>query len=536
MVGMVVLCLCGATAAADQPASTPAVPRAYSASTDPAKADFEQALDLIHGFNWSDDQHVKAAGFVQQMRKSHPGSPYTLIAEAELAHRLGLNRQGASDAIRKLIDASLKIARDIPDAYVTLAKLELDLRRIPVADRNARQAYKLAPDKPEVRFVMARVAEESRRYDEAEQHYRRYIELSGKPIRQSNTYYAMGRMFARMRPPQVAKGDEAFQKSIKHDPAAPWKHHGYAEFLLFTRGDYEGALFHAGEAARLMQHSTFRHVGALALYAKWADAYAHKGARFKGGYKGSAPLKKPAADDWRKIAEVSKLTPDTAFVEMSGSPALSYAVLTLLDAKAVTNIDVSTDGPCGCPALYKAAEAGNFDLSKALVERGANVNASNRRGETALTRFVVDRDWRAARYVIDHGARVNFIDKDGDAPIHLVPLDNLDGLKLLLDKRADPNVANAQGNTPLSQAVYANRPEAIALLIKHGADPNQQTRLRGNPALLGLAVSLDYKEAVAALLKGGADPSVVDTETYRPFNGATPEIKDMILKARAARK
>jgi ankyrin repeat protein/Tfp pilus assembly protein PilF len=522
---------------AGQPQPVPQVISAsnYVPEKDPARNDFEVALDLIHGFNWTDDQHIRAAQAVRRMQQAYPDSPYPLIAEAELAHRMWQNGDGAPEAIRTLISESQKKSPLIADAYVTLAKLDLDQRRVASAATNAKLAYRIAPDKPEVRFVMARVAETQKKFDEAEQHYRRYIEVSGKPIRQSNIYHYLARMFERMQPPQTDKAEEAYQNSIKLDPASPWKHQAYAWLLLYTRGDYEGALFYSGKAMELMQHPQFRKIAASAMYAKWADAYGNKGAHYKPGYQGAIPMKQAAADEWKKVEKITGISAEAAFIDMAYSPALNYAVRGLLNAKAIENIDVKAEDHCGCTALVRAAEGNNFELAKFLVERRANINASNNHGETSLTKFVLRKNWPAVKYVIDHGARVNFIDKEGDSPLDLVPFDDLTGMTLLLQHRADPNVIGKDGNTPLGRAVFAHRPDIAALLLKHGADPDQRLQLQGRPTVLALAVTEEAKDVVATLLRAGADPWLIDSETYVAFDQADPETRRMLVEARASK-
>jgi hypothetical protein len=50
-----------------------------------------------------------------------------------------------------------------------------------------------------------------------------------------------------------------------------------------------------------------------------------------------------------------------------------------------------------------------------------------------------------------------------------------DALRILLDKGADPNAANAFGKTPLMYAAQYDQYEAAQLLLSHGADPNAAT-------------------------------------------------------------
>ena len=513
----------------------------YSPESDPARPEYEKALDLIQGINWSDDQHVRAMQFVEQMKQSYPDSPYPLIAEAQMEHRMwGWRGGGAPEHIRILINRSFSKSRAIADAYVTLAKLDLDQGQERNAADNAAKAFKLSPDKPEVRYVMARVAERRKSYDEAEQHYRKYLEVSQKPIRQSNIYYTMAEMFGWATTPQLDKADEAYQSALKLDPSAPWKIYGYARYLLYQRGDYEGALFYIQQAMQIMQHPSYQEMGAFALYAKWADGYASKGTHYKARTEQRVAPQKVTVADLEKIAKGTGVSVDKAFVELAAGPALGFAVQALLKAKVVKNIDVKTEGECGCTALIKAADANNFELAKYLIANKANVNGTNASSETALSRFIIQKNWGAVNYLLDHGARVNFIDKDGFTPLHLVHVyadADINGFKLLLERKADPTVPLHSGYTLLSQAVMLRRADLVGLFVKYGADPNEQMPFaprRPLVPLLSLAASYGLQDIVLVLLNAGADPWTIDEGAFKTLVKTSPDMFKIINDARAA--
>jgi ankyrin repeat protein len=99
-------------------------------------------------------------------------------------------------------------------------------------------------------------------------------------------------------------------------------------------------------------------------------------------------------------------------------------------------------------------------------------------------------------------------------------LAKLDGL---LDGGCDPNARHPKyGNTPLSQACFANRVEVIRRLLQRGADPNLRItysspvdgRVEKGIVALMFARSL---EAVSALLEAGADPTIEDEEGTTPL-------------------
>jgi ankyrin repeat protein/tetratricopeptide (TPR) repeat protein len=526
---------------AASPTKVASVPE-YSADSDPARAEFEKANDLIQSINWTDDQPEKSRQFVEQLKQTYPDSPYPLLAEAALELQDWRMQKSTpkSDRIRALVQQSFRKSRAIADAYVILAKLDLEQGLTDTAG-NSGKAFKLAPDKPEVRYVMARVAQQKKSYDEAEQHYRKYLEVSQKPIRQSNIYYTMAGMFTDMRPPQLDKADEAYQLAMKLDPLAPWKMKGYAQYLLLQRGDYEGALFYLEQATKIMQHSEFERLAVFAVYAKWADGYANKGARYKARSDQSVVPQKITVADLQKISAAADVSADTVFVELAAGPASGYAAQAMLKAKLVKNIDVKTTGECGCTALTKAGDANNLELAKFLVANKANVNGTNASGETALTRFILQKNWEAVTYLLDHGARVNFVDNDGMTPLQVVHVyadADITGLRLLLERKADPSVPLQNGYTLLYSAVTSRDAERVALLLKHGADPNQVLQVKrsdGEVSVLWDAVQFGYQDMVDILLKNGADPWVVDDWKFNLLETRQPAIFKMLSDARQTR-
>lgn len=88
-----------------------------------------------------------------------------------------------------------------------------------------------------------------------------------------------------------------------------------------------------------------------------------------------------------------------------------------------------------------AAEGGNLDLVSFLIEKGLDVKASDRYGETVLMCAV-------------QGGK------------------NLDVVKLLIDKGSDANSEDITGQTALMKASERGNLEIVKLLIEKGADVN----------------------------------------------------------------
>ena len=134
--------------------------------------------------------------------------------------------------------------------------------------------------------------------------------------------------------------------------------------------------------------------------------------------------------------------------------------------------DVNAAQGDGMTALHWAAMNGDAALAETLLYAGANPRATTRLGGyTALhlasqtgARAVVDT--RAAR-----GADVNARATTGATPLMLAATSgNIDALQALIDRGADVNAAeSANGETALMFGAAANRADAVRLLLKHGA-------------------------------------------------------------------
>ncbi|MFO0960711.1 MAG: ankyrin repeat domain-containing protein [Isosphaeraceae bacterium] len=122
-------------------------------------------------------------------------------------------------------------------------------------------------------------------------------------------------------------------------------------------------------------------------------------------------------------------------------------------------------------ALADAAERGDRETVRAILEQGGNVQGTQADGMTAL-------HW-AAR------------------------LDDLETARLLLAAKADPKAANRYGVTALSLACENGGDEMVGLLLEAGADPN--ATLRGGETALMTAARAGKPGAVRALIDRGAD-------------------------------
>ncbi|HVZ20026.1 MAG TPA: ankyrin repeat domain-containing protein, partial [Vicinamibacterales bacterium] len=149
----------------------------------------------------------------------------------------------------------------------------------------------------------------------------------------------------------------------------------------------------------------------------------------------------------------------------------------------------------GETVLMTAARTGRVDALKVLIAHGANVNAREQwLGETALMWAAAENHADATRLLVASGAEVNARSKtlafpkiafNGSTMVS-TPMprgsmtalmmaarqDAIDGVRALVDAKADLNLTDPDGTTALVMAIVNGHNEVAALLLDAGADPN----------------------------------------------------------------
>ena len=170
-------------------------------------------------------------------------------------------------------------------------------------------------------------------------------------------------------------------------------------------------------------------------------------------------------------------------------------------------------GPAAAPvlagadgaALIDAARAQDADTVRALLAAGADANAVQTDGATALHWAAYRDDLHTADLLIGAGADVDAANELGATALWLAAGNGSPAMVgRLLDAGAQPNAALAEGETPLMTASRTGNAAAVRLLLAAGADANAVERSRGQTALMW-AVAQGHHAIVSALLDHGAD-------------------------------
>ena len=132
------------------------------------------------------------------------------------------------------------------------------------------------------------------------------------------------------------------------------------------------------------------------------------------------------------------------------------------------NVDVNIRRPDQSTPLMVAAMSNQIEAVALLIERGADINAENEGGETALSWAThTHRDPAAVlRLLLENGAIVNHQCKLGFTALMSAAFsDHIEGAEVLIEHGADLSLVNESGLTALAIVqIYGETEEMQAVL------------------------------------------------------------------------
>jgi len=155
--------------------------------------------------------------------------------------------------------------------------------------------------------------------------------------------------------------------------------------------------------------------------------------------------------------------------------------------------------------LIEAVKQRNVEHLKALLGIGANVNAPEPDGTTALHWAAHQGELTILNLLLDAGANGTASNRYGMTPL-LLACENgkPDVIERLLKAGVEPNNTPPDAQTPLMTAARTGSADAIEVLLSHGADVNAKESLRGQTALMWAAAG-GHAAAVEVLIRDGAN-------------------------------
>ena len=158
-------------------------------------------------------------------------------------------------------------------------------------------------------------------------------------------------------------------------------------------------------------------------------------------------------------------------------------------------------------AFIDAADSGDINIIRHLIERGIDINIDYK-GRTALYTAATEGETEIVKLLLQEGADPNVGDHDGlVTPLYMVAMENRGGfektneiIKLLVDGGADMDTACTYSNiTPLMWVAGNGNIEGVRYLVEKGADINIKDE--DGQTALGYAIKARDNTVIVEYLK-----------------------------------
>jgi hypothetical protein len=172
--------------------------------------------------------------------------------------------------------------------------------------------------------------------------------------------------------------------------------------------------------------------------------------------------------------------------------------------------------------LFDAIRQGHIQEVKLLVEKDPRLIQTREEGIYPLHQAVRSGKREIAEYLISKGADMDrfaqevteFAPYESTALTEAIRLNNLEMIKMFVDKGADVNKCTSLGESYLHFAVFMNKREIAEYFIDNGIDVNQKKR--GDLTPLHLAAVMGFDDLAGMLIEKGAGLNT------RSKDGGTP--------------
>jgi ankyrin repeat protein len=151
------------------------------------------------------------------------------------------------------------------------------------------------------------------------------------------------------------------------------------------------------------------------------------------------------------------------------------------------------------PTLVLAAAAGNLNIVKLLLDRGAAVDATDLNGNTALMMASSTGNLQCVKLLLHKGANPNAQTTQkwgGMTPLMFAAhRGNAQVVLELINRGANVNLGDNDGFTPLMRAASESQVEVAKTLLSHGANVNaRDNRLGRTPLMAAVFPGCGYGE------------------------------------------
>ncbi len=165
------------------------------------------------------------------------------------------------------------------------------------------------------------------------------------------------------------------------------------------------------------------------------------------------------------------------------------------------------DSTASRQSFREAAEQGDVQTLRRLIEDGVSIDAVDDDGQTALCLALRSEQVEAASLLIRAGADVNTQGSNWGVPLMIAArLGQTDIVRMLIERGADVNASLSTGWTPLLMAARFGHTEIARMLLDAGAKTDARTREEMTPLLF--AVLHGFPEIERMLTNRGVKPDI----------------------------
>lgn len=225
--------------------------------------------------------------------------------------------------------------------------------------------------------------------------------------------------------------------------------------------------------------------------------------------------------DWKSVDSQLAAKADVTVAQKDGTTALHWAAyhdrIDVAKKLLAAGTSAKVENSFGVTPLSLACTNGNEEIVKALLAAGADANTALRGGETVLMTAARTGKVGPVKALLDAGAKVDAKDRKDQTALMWAAADGHAGVvETLLKAGAEPKARLRSGFTPLLFAARDGRTDVVKVLLKAGVRPDEAIERKGaggafaaanGTAALSLAVENGHFELAMVLVKAGADPN-----------------------------